>query len=75
MTTHAGSPAWAASTFFDDDQQFPDTQYVVFEYPGDGRARPAPSNCIFEQRIWSPYVQERVTRTATRSTAPTAGCC
>ena len=23
--------------FFDDDQQFPDTQYVVFEYPGDGK--------------------------------------
>jgi predicted dehydrogenase len=43
--------------FFDDDQQFPDTQYVVFEYPVDGK----PGVCkqlIFEQRIWSPYVQE-----------------
>lgn len=40
--------------FFDDDQQFPDTQYVVFEYPGEGRTR----QLIFEQRIWSPYVQE-----------------
>lgn len=43
--------------FFDDDQQFPDTQYVLFEYPGDGK----PGNkrqLIFEQRIWSPYVQE-----------------
>ncbi len=43
--------------FFDDDQQFPDTQYAVFEYPSTqptGRAK----QLIFEQRIWSPYVQE-----------------
>lgn len=46
-----------AKCFFDDDQQFPDTQYAVFEYapekPG-GR----PRQFIFEQRDWSPYVQE-----------------
>ena len=43
--------------FFDDDQQFPDTQYAVFEYPVDGQ--PArKKQFIFEQRIWSPYVQE-----------------
>ncbi|MDR3639110.1 MAG: Gfo/Idh/MocA family oxidoreductase [Isosphaeraceae bacterium] len=44
-------------SFFDDDQEFPDTQYAVFEYPdaaGPGRAK----QLIFEQRIWSPYVQE-----------------
>jgi predicted dehydrogenase len=44
-------------SFFDDDQQFPDTQYAVFEYPnaaGPNRAK----QLIFEQRIWSPYVQE-----------------
>ncbi len=44
-------------SFFDDDQQFPDTQYAVFEYPdaaGPGKAK----QLIFEQRIWSPYVQE-----------------
>ena len=44
-------------SFFDDDQQFPDTQYAVFEYPnaaGPGRAK----QLIFEQRLWSPYVQE-----------------
>lgn len=43
--------------FFDDDQQYPDTQYAVFEYAADnatGRKR----QLIFEQRIWSPYVQE-----------------
>jgi predicted dehydrogenase len=41
--------------FFDDDQQFPDTQYVMFEYGSDpGRKK----QLIFEQRIWSPYVQE-----------------
>jgi predicted dehydrogenase len=43
--------------FFDDDQQFPDTQYVVFEYPGDGQVGHK-RQLIFEQRIWSPYVQE-----------------
>ena len=43
--------------FFDDDMQFPDTQYAVFEYPRadhPGQSR----QLIFEQRIWSPYVQE-----------------
>ena len=40
--------------FFEDDQQFPDTQYVLFEY---GR-HPKRKQLIFEQRIWSPYVQE-----------------
>jgi len=43
--------------FFDDDQQFPDTQYAAFAYPvagGSGKKK----QLIFEQRIWSPYVQE-----------------
>jgi predicted dehydrogenase len=44
-------------SFFDDDQQFPDTQYAVFEYPdaaGPGKAK----QFVYEQRLWSPYVQE-----------------
>lgn len=44
-------------SFFDDDQQFPDTQYAVFEYP-DAAGAGKPKQLIFEQRIWSPYTQE-----------------
>lgn len=58
VTTHPSRIAClGGKSFFDDDQQFPDTQYAVFEYPdaaGPGRAK----QLIFEQRIWSPYVQE-----------------
>lgn len=54
METHPSSVvAIGGKYFFDDDQQFPDTQYVVFEYAGAKKRQ-----LIFEQRIWSPYVQE-----------------
>ncbi|MCI0704870.1 MAG: Gfo/Idh/MocA family oxidoreductase [Planctomycetia bacterium] len=43
--------------FFDDDQEWPDTQYVVCEYDA-GNSGKKPRQFIFEQRIWSPYVQE-----------------
>jgi predicted dehydrogenase len=42
---------------FDDDQQFPDTQYAVFEY-GDGDTPGAKQQLVYEMRIWSPYRQE-----------------
>jgi predicted dehydrogenase len=43
--------------FFNDDQQFPDTQYAAFEYPGDGQVGHK-KQLIYEMRIWSPYRQE-----------------
>jgi predicted dehydrogenase len=43
--------------FFDDDQQFPDTQSVIFEYAANDSFKQN-RQLIFEQRIWSPYVQE-----------------
>ncbi len=53
--------ALGSKFFFDDDQQFPDTQYCVFEWegsgPSDGKVV-GKRQLIFEQRIWSPYVQE-----------------
>jgi predicted dehydrogenase len=58
VDTHPTSiVAMGGKYFFDDDQQFPDTQYVVFEYPGDG-AVDHKRQLVFEQRIWSPYVHE-----------------
>lgn len=42
--------------YFDDDQQYPDTQYSVAEYAADGRGKK--KQLVFEQRIWTPYVQE-----------------
>ncbi len=42
--------------FFDDDQQFPDTQTVLCEYAPEKNGKK--KQLIFEQRIWSPYVQE-----------------
>ncbi len=46
--------AMGGKYFFDDDQQYPDTQYVAYEYQIEGRKK----QLIYEQRIWSPYVQE-----------------
>jgi predicted dehydrogenase len=40
--------------YFDDDQQFPDTQNVLYEYPGDGKVGNR-RQLILEMRIWSPY--------------------
>ena len=38
--------------YFDNDQQFPDTQQVTFEYPGDDKVG-SRRMFIFEQRLWS----------------------
>jgi predicted dehydrogenase len=38
--------------FFDDDQEFPDTQQVTFVYPGDGKPG-SQRMLIYEQRLWS----------------------
>ena len=58
VDTHPSTvAALGGKYFFDDDQQFPDTQYVVYEYPGE-RTCGRKKQLIFEQRIWSPYVQE-----------------
>ena len=38
--------------FHDDDQEFPDTQQVTFEYPGDGKPG-SRRMLIYEQRLWS----------------------
>ncbi len=55
VNTHPNTVAGLGGKyFFDDDQQFPDTQYVVFEYENGVKKK----QLIYEHRIWSPYVQE-----------------
>jgi predicted dehydrogenase len=56
MNTHPTRIAALGGKYFhDDDQQWPDTQSVLFEYDlGDGKKR----LLSFEQRLWSDYHQE-----------------
>lgn len=49
--------ATGSKYFFDDDQQFPDNQYCVFEWPADDLIK-YKRMLVYEQRDWSPYVQE-----------------
>ena len=42
---------------FNDDQQFPDTQYVTYEYPGSDKVGDR-RMLVYEHRIWSPYTQD-----------------
>ena len=58
VTTHPSRiAALGGKYFFDDDQQFPDTQNVLFEYePNTEGGRPR--QLIFEQRIWAPYFEQ-----------------
>jgi predicted dehydrogenase len=58
VDTHPSTvTALGGKYFFDDDQQFPDTQTVVFEWPA---AAPTghKKQMIFEQRLWTPYTTE-----------------
>lgn len=48
---------FGSKLYFDDDQQFPDTQYSVCDYAPDSKTGKA-KKFIFEQRIWTPYTQE-----------------
>jgi predicted dehydrogenase len=58
VDTHPSTiTALGGKYFFDDDQEFPDTQTVIFEWPAAGK-NGRKKQLIFEQRIWSPYVQE-----------------
>ncbi len=45
--------------FFDDDQEFPDTMTVSFEYPGDGAVGHR-RMLIYEQRLWSANYPQNV---------------
>jgi predicted dehydrogenase len=55
VETHpAAVSASGTKLFFNDDQQFPDTQYVVFDYPGDGQVGNR-RQLFFEMRLWSCY--------------------
>lgn len=41
--------------YFDDDQQFPDTQHVTFQYPDPSDDDRKKKILVFESRIWTPY--------------------
>jgi predicted dehydrogenase len=59
ITTHPTRvTCFGGKNFFDDDQQFPDTQYAICEYQREGAPAGRTTQLIYEQRIWSPYVQE-----------------
>ena len=58
VDTHPSTiTALGGKYFFDDDQEFPDTQTVVFEWPSVGK-NARKKQMIFEQRIWTPYKME-----------------
>ncbi len=58
VDTHPSTiTALGGKYFFDDDQEFPDTQTVIFEWPSVGK-QGRKKQLIFEQRIWTPYKME-----------------
>ena len=53
VDTHPARVSAIGGKFYqDDDQEFPDTQQVTFEYPGNGKAGDR-RMLIYEQRLWS----------------------
>lgn len=53
IETHPSRITAAGGKYFhDDDQQFPDTQTAIFEYPGDGTVG-SRKQLIWEMRLWS----------------------
>ncbi len=53
VTTHPSIICGAGGKyFFDDDQEFPDTQQITFEFPGDDKVGDR-RMLIFEMRLWS----------------------
>lgn len=53
VTTHPSRiSGLGGKYYFDDDQQFPDTQQIAFEYPGDGKVGHK-RMLVWEMRIWS----------------------
>ncbi len=60
VDTHPSNVSAVGGKFaFNDDQQFPDTQYACFDYPGDG-AVGSRRQLVFEMRLWSRYGLEGV---------------
>lgn len=58
VDTHPSTiTALGGKFFFDDDQEFPDTQTAIFEWPSVGK-NGVKKQMIFEQRIWTPYKME-----------------
>jgi len=59
VETHPSFVAgYGSKLYFDDDQQFPDTYQITFEYPGGGSVG-MKRLLVYEQRIWSPYREDR----------------
>jgi predicted dehydrogenase len=58
VSTHPDQVAcFGGKYFFEDDQEFPDTQYAQFEYSPQGKPGER-KQLIFEQRIWTRYTLE-----------------
>jgi predicted dehydrogenase len=48
---------YGSKLYFDDDQEFPDSYQMTFEYPADGKVGNK-RVLLYEQRIWSPYRED-----------------